>query len=376
MKKCKYCGAPLDNDSQFCTNCGKKIESQGKTCPLCGAEIEDDAAFCSKCGKSLDAQTKPPVATPQIINPETPLQKEEIVYELEEEKDKKWWYIIGSTIIVALLIIGGYFLFKQNNNVVSTPNVENGAVALKGNINDNIGFTMKLRFKGEEIEGIEHYDSQRKDVNLEIKGSKSDNGTMVLFEYDGNTKAGIYEGTIDNSVYSGTFTNSKGKTFPFIANVISESTLLLEDTNDKHIEEDDDDEFAFDAWSGTIEIHGGIYRNCQTLCLLNLEKISKDSYSGAINLLLGSEDDMGRFDPENGTLEGKVRGKVSGNTITIVIDEFKTDDTSGIFEYSELKSGQQIFRLTYDNGHYSVKPVGKMEYFYDEVTDETKIYKK
>ena len=40
MNECKYCGAPLDDDSQFCANCGKKIEPQGKTCPCCGAEVE------------------------------------------------------------------------------------------------------------------------------------------------------------------------------------------------------------------------------------------------------------------------------------------------------------------------------------------------
>jgi len=112
MKFCLYCGAPLDNDSQFCTNCGKKIESQGKTCPQCGAEVEDDSAFCSKCGTRLNSQIVPPVNTSQIVNPTLPSQEvaeEENVYELEKEKNRKWWYIIAGIVIVALLALGWYY---------------------------------------------------------------------------------------------------------------------------------------------------------------------------------------------------------------------------------------------------------------------------
>ena len=186
MNNCRYCGAPLDDDSQFCTNCGKKIEPQGKTCPQCGAEIVDDAAFCSKCGMRLETQTEPPAATPQVVIPETSSQEEEIVYELEEEKDRKWLYIIGGVIIVALLAIGGYFLFKQNSNNDSAPNVERDPIALKGIIDESIGFSMKLRFKGNEIEGTEHYDKQKINDTLSLKGSIDDNGNMVLHEYDNN----------------------------------------------------------------------------------------------------------------------------------------------------------------------------------------------
>ena len=46
---------------------------------------------------------------------------------------------------------------------------------------------------------------------------------MILREYDGNIKAGIFEETMGVETYSGTFTNSKGKTFPFSANVVIES---------------------------------------------------------------------------------------------------------------------------------------------------------
>ncbi len=381
MKNCKYCGAPLDDDSQFCMNCGKKIEPQGKTCPRCRSEVEDDSAFCAKCGMKLDAQAITPVDIPQVVIPATPSQEvaEEIVYEWEEEKDKKWWYIIGGIVVTAFLVIGGYFFLKHNNESVSSPNIGSKTIALKGSINKKFGFTMKLHFEGNEIEGTEHYDSQPKDANLIIKGSKGDNGTILLYEYDGKTKAGTFSGTIENTIFSGTFTNPKGKTFPFTADVRNESNISEakeKDMSDSQLAENDD-EFAFDAWSGKIMIYGGIYRNCQSLCMFDLEKTSKDRYTGKIHLLLGGEDEMERFSSDCGMIEGKVRGKITGNMITIVLDEYNIDDdTSGHFKYSEIKSGQQIFRLTYNKGNYSAKPIGKMEYFFDGVTDETRIYKK
>lgn len=111
MKKCSFCGAPLDEDSQFCANCGKKIEPQGGMCPQCGAEVEDGSAFCSRCGTKLDSQVVPPVKTSQIANPTSPSQEveEEIAYEWEEEKDRKWWFIIGVVVIAALLALGWYY---------------------------------------------------------------------------------------------------------------------------------------------------------------------------------------------------------------------------------------------------------------------------
>jgi len=135
MKTCNYCGAPIDNDSQFCTNCGKKVDSQGKTCPQCGAEIEDDAAFCSKCGMRLDAQTEPPAATPQMVIPETSSQEEEIVYEWEEENGRKWWYIIGGIIVIALVALGWYFYSpkqepQKDDSVELTPEKETSFIEL------------------------------------------------------------------------------------------------------------------------------------------------------------------------------------------------------------------------------------------------------
>lgn len=143
--------------------------------------------------------------------------------------DKYKGYVIGG--IVLLLVIAVTIFVPK---MITHPTVpvsdddsipEINTLALKGLINDKTGFTMHLSISGNEIEGTEHYDNQRTEVNLVIKGVDNKNGRMILSEYDGNTKAGTFEGTIVGETYSGTFTNSKGKTFPFSANIMTESAL-------------------------------------------------------------------------------------------------------------------------------------------------------
>ena len=53
MKKCPYCGAQMNDDSLFCTECGIQIP-QGIVCPHCGASIGENDAFCQNCGKRVD----------------------------------------------------------------------------------------------------------------------------------------------------------------------------------------------------------------------------------------------------------------------------------------------------------------------------------
>ena len=117
MKNCIYCGAPLDGDSQFCANCGKKIEPIGKMCPRCGAHVMDESVFCAKCGTRLDEQMASNIDNPQTVSPVNPPQ-EEVCPEMEEEKDRKWWYIIGGIVAVVLLVLGWYgykhYLVKPN----------------------------------------------------------------------------------------------------------------------------------------------------------------------------------------------------------------------------------------------------------------------
>ena len=195
MKKCNYCGAPLDDDSQFCANCGKKIELQGKKCSICGAEIENDAVFCSNCGTKFDSQVIPPMNTPQVV-PTIPSQEtaEEIVYEWEEEKDRKWLYVIGGIIVVALAALGWYYYSPNHepqevDNVELTPEKETSFVELikkwdemhnnkQFNDGSNCPYAETVYFYGTKMsrtkaaqtkqEAVEKTDYQQESTNIKI----------------------------------------------------------------------------------------------------------------------------------------------------------------------------------------------------------------
>lgn len=116
MKYCIDCGAPLDNDSQFCSNCGKKIN----ICPRCGTVLKDDSLFCARCGTRLDTQKEPYVNPQQLVPPVISLQeKTDIVDEWEEEKNKNWRYLIGSIAVIVLLIASwlGYTQFYKFTHI-------------------------------------------------------------------------------------------------------------------------------------------------------------------------------------------------------------------------------------------------------------------
>lgn len=62
-RKCKACGASMDDDGLFCPKCGTRndieetIEEQQiakeNCCPGCGAEVAEDDMFCGACGYKL-----------------------------------------------------------------------------------------------------------------------------------------------------------------------------------------------------------------------------------------------------------------------------------------------------------------------------------
>jgi RNA polymerase subunit RPABC4/transcription elongation factor Spt4 len=46
-KHCGSCGSTVDEDSQFCDQCGNQVV---KVCITCGTDNESDAKFCDACG--------------------------------------------------------------------------------------------------------------------------------------------------------------------------------------------------------------------------------------------------------------------------------------------------------------------------------------
>ena len=53
MTKCSYCGSQNEDESLFCTECGKELP-KGIGCPHCGASVNEGDVFCTECGKRID----------------------------------------------------------------------------------------------------------------------------------------------------------------------------------------------------------------------------------------------------------------------------------------------------------------------------------
>ena len=61
LKMCKIqvkcqCGNELNLSDKFCAKCGKKVEQECEniiTCEFCEAKIDDDSRYCSCCGKRI-----------------------------------------------------------------------------------------------------------------------------------------------------------------------------------------------------------------------------------------------------------------------------------------------------------------------------------
>lgn len=93
--KCKYCNSDIEQDAQFCTNCGKDLSKFNK-CIKCGELLDEKTDFCPYCGTE---------------------QPHEVVDE-ENVSSKKWiWAIVG--ILIVALIGGGYYYLSQNGGKTS-----------------------------------------------------------------------------------------------------------------------------------------------------------------------------------------------------------------------------------------------------------------
>lgn len=56
MVKCPNCGAEVVG-SDFCFNCGEKVdktETPSDICPKCGAKNDKNTNFCRECGYKLE----------------------------------------------------------------------------------------------------------------------------------------------------------------------------------------------------------------------------------------------------------------------------------------------------------------------------------
>ena len=221
MGKCCNCGASLDNDALFCTECGTKVEqSQKSHCPSCGAEVDADSTFCTECGKRISREPTPTPASqsqPQV----TQLQTGQAIpsYQEEEKDEKRKYIIIGCIVATFLICILGWFAYQQiagNNTAEAVEDVEYAPISatFHGSI-DKYPITMELDFDGLSVSGTYYYNKQGPDKRLNLSGLIKDN-KMELFETDENgVQTGHFRGTHSPGEFEGEFINAKGKSMYF-----------------------------------------------------------------------------------------------------------------------------------------------------------------
>lgn len=225
MRTCSNCGAPLDNDALFCTECGTKAAPIGMQCPNCGAAVENNSAFCPECGTPMGGSPVPPHVSNQYpqqpsthTGRSTQSSSDNITIH-PEKKSNIWIYIVCGVLAVILLIAGGKFLLqsKTDNETseiqVSEQNVQKN-ITMYGAV-DKYPITMSLNIDGSVVKGTYYYNKQGPDKVLTLSGVLN-NGEMDIYEADENGRqTGHFRGYYSNGVYQGEFITQQGKSMSF-----------------------------------------------------------------------------------------------------------------------------------------------------------------
>ena len=227
MRTCSNCGAPLDNDALFCTECGTKVEIPRNVCPNCGAGVEDGQAFCTECGTPLNAVSaaNAPIHTPVAVQQpqqsvteftQTQSGSDNIVVEAKK-KSNPWIYAIAGVFVVILLALGGKYLLDKNDNgdELEMEQTEIVHLSMSGSV-DKYPITMQLNIEGSTVKGHYYYDKQGPDKVLTLEGVKNTDNRLYLDEFDEyGEKSGFFNGSLVNGNFEGEFVTAKGKSLYF-----------------------------------------------------------------------------------------------------------------------------------------------------------------
>ena len=122
--KCKYCQAEIEQDAQFCTNCGKDLSNLPR-CVKCGEILDDGSEFCPCCGTKQPKQESP---------------------QIEKAKGKTKFWIVGGIIAILIIIGCGLFYYSQTkDNNEQTESDSTAVVTEETKATDNISFEDMLK---------------------------------------------------------------------------------------------------------------------------------------------------------------------------------------------------------------------------------------
>ena len=226
-----------------CTKCGHMISDKATKCPKCGCPTNIESAASQNAGNNNQQISQQPV------------------YHNKGNggNNNKWLYAIIALLLV-VLAGGGYYFYNQNKQkeedfqqkliTDSIAKVEkarqdsieqarngakaemtdiNGLCKFKGSIG-KYGVEMLITVENCEATGLLHYNSQRKGVNLMLKGNVEENGKMIINEFTSSGEnTGCFDGVFDGETIKGTFRNfTHGKTYSFTLSSVSSLSNLSE----------------------------------------------------------------------------------------------------------------------------------------------------
>ena len=111
MINCPVCGENVEN-KKFCPNCGsaihekKSAEDNPKYCTGCGEMLDENSQFCSNCGYDMENGV-PNVIEREIKAPSKPV------------KNRKALYIIIGVVAVIIVLTAAFNAFPQGNTKIN-----------------------------------------------------------------------------------------------------------------------------------------------------------------------------------------------------------------------------------------------------------------